>query len=127
MREPTAIATEPAGGIDVLRWPGIGAFLRWRHARSSVQLALLAVAVLLVVHGLIGPELGQRQLALLTTLGLPTAAKAEWATDDMIAVMRRDKKAAGGRMRFILPTRLGDVKLFDDVPEALVRDVLAVR
>jgi hypothetical protein len=28
-------------------------------------------------------------------------------------------------LRFILPTRLGEVKLFDDVPEALVRDVLA--
>jgi polyferredoxin len=67
MREPTSIATEPARGIDVLRWPGIGAFLRWRHARSSVQLALLAVAVLLVVHGLTGPDLAPANLSTVLT------------------------------------------------------------
>jgi 3-dehydroquinate synthase len=38
--------------------------------------------------------------------------------------MQRDKKAVGGRMRFILPTQLGKVRLFDDVPEPLVRAVL---
>ena len=53
--------------------------------------------------------------------------QAEWPTDDLIAVMRRDKKAAAGRMRFILPTRIGEVELFDDVPESLVRDVLEGR
>ena len=31
--------------------------------------------------------------------------------------MRSDKKAAGGQMRFVLPKRLGEVALFDDVPE----------
>ena len=44
-----------------------------------------------------------------------------------IAVMRRDKKAVGGQMRFILPTRIGEVKLFDGVPEPLVRAVLEDR
>jgi 3-dehydroquinate synthase len=38
--------------------------------------------------------------------------------------MRRDKKSVGGRLRFILPTRLGHVALFDDVPEAQVREIL---
>jgi 3-dehydroquinate synthase len=41
--------------------------------------------------------------------------------------MRRDKKAVAGRLRFILPTRLGEVRLFDDVPEDLVRGVLEGR
>jgi 3-dehydroquinate synthase len=38
--------------------------------------------------------------------------------------MRQDKKSLGGRMRFILPLRLGEVALFDDIPEADVRRVL---
>jgi 3-dehydroquinate synthetase len=38
--------------------------------------------------------------------------------------MRHDKKAVHGRMRFILPRRLGEVALFDDVPETDVRQVL---
>ena len=38
--------------------------------------------------------------------------------------MRTDKKAVGGRLRFVLPRRLGEVALFDDVPEDDVRQVL---
>ena len=38
--------------------------------------------------------------------------------------MRNDKKASAGRLRFVLPRRLGEAALFDDVPEADVRRVL---
>ena len=69
----------------------------------------------------------ERQRKLLETLWLPTAPLANFATDELIAVMRRDKKAVSGQMRFILPTRLGEVRLFDDVPESLVRSVLEAR
>jgi 3-dehydroquinate synthase len=104
----------------------VGGYGGWLHG-EAVAAGMVSAARLAERHGLIGPELGQRQLALLEAFGLPTTAKAEWPADEMIAVMRRDKKASGGQMRFILPTRLGEVKLFDDVPETLVRDVLAVR
>jgi len=36
--------------------------------------------------------------------------------------MYRDKKVAGGRLRFVLPDRIGHVELVDDVQE---EDVLA--
>jgi 3-dehydroquinate synthase len=39
--------------------------------------------------------------------------------------MRLDKKTVAGGLRFVLPTRLGEVKVFADVPEANVRQVLA--
>jgi 3-dehydroquinate synthase len=74
--------------------------------------------------GLVPADVTDRQVKLLTRLGLPTAALPDWPADDLIAVMRRDKKAKGGRMRFVLPTQLGHVELFDDVPERLVREVL---
>jgi 3-dehydroquinate synthase len=38
--------------------------------------------------------------------------------------MRRDKKAEAGELRFVLPTRIGEVAVYDDVPEADVRWVL---
>jgi len=41
--------------------------------------------------------------------------------------MRSDKKNVAGRMRFVLPVRLGEVKLVDDVDEQQVRAVLADR
>ena len=38
--------------IDVLQWPVIGTFLRWRHARTAFQIVLLALALLVVCDGL---------------------------------------------------------------------------
>jgi 3-dehydroquinate synthase len=73
----------------------------------------------------IGADLTRRQTELLTRFSLPTAPKRDWSIPDIIAVMRRDKKAAAGQLRFILPTRLGEVRLFGDIPEEQVREILA--
>ena len=53
--------------VDVLRWPLIGRFLRWRHARTAWQTCLLVAAVAVVLHGLLGPDLAPKNLA---TLGV---------------------------------------------------------
>jgi ferredoxin len=52
-----------AAPSDVLRWPLVGRFLRWRHARTSLQLFLLLVAAVLVLHGLFGPGVAPANLA----------------------------------------------------------------
>src|SRR5687768_14991863 len=52
---------------DVLRWPGIGTLLRWRHARSSLQLLLLLAAAGVVLHGLFGPQVAPANLATVLT------------------------------------------------------------
>lgn len=49
-------------GSDVLRWPAIGRFLRWRHARTTLQLFALLVTTVVVVHGLLGPQVAQRKI-----------------------------------------------------------------
>jgi ferredoxin len=49
--------------FDLLRAPAIGAFLRWRHARTLLQALLLAVAAVLVLHGLLGPQTAPANLA----------------------------------------------------------------
>lgn len=94
---------------------------------EAVAIGMTDAAKLAQKLGLVGADFVERQSKLLEALWLRTSPDAEFATDDLIAVMRRDKKAVGGKMRFILPTRLGEVRLFDDVPEALVRDVLEGR
>jgi len=43
---------------------------------------------------------------------------------EALEALRHDKKRAGQRLRWVLPVALGDVRLFDDVPEALVRECL---
>ncbi|HWB17550.1 MAG TPA: hypothetical protein VG538_14175 [Vicinamibacterales bacterium] len=54
-------------GTDVLRWPVVGPLLRWRHFRTTLQLVLLAVAVVIVIHGFIGPEIASANLATVLT------------------------------------------------------------
>jgi ferredoxin len=52
---------------DVFTWPVIGPALRWRHARTAAQTALLLVAVAMVVHGLVGPQLAPANLSTVLT------------------------------------------------------------
>jgi len=52
---------------DVLRWPVIGSFLRWRRARTVLQLVFLVVATAVVLHGLFGPQLAPASLATVVT------------------------------------------------------------
>jgi ferredoxin len=52
--------------FDLMRVPGVGAFLGWRHARTFLQIPLLIVGVLMILHGLLGPSLAPKNLA--TTL-----------------------------------------------------------
>jgi polyferredoxin len=52
---------------DILRWPLFGRALRWRHARTSAQVILLLVAAVIVLHGLLGPQLAPRNLATVAT------------------------------------------------------------
>jgi 3-dehydroquinate synthetase len=74
-------------------------------------------------RGLISTQLTERQQRLLARCGLPVAPD-RWACTDLVATMRSDKKALAGRLRFILPRRLGEVALYDDIPETEVRQVL---
>ena len=53
--------------MDLLRWPVVGRFLRWRHARTVMQLPLFALALAMIAHGLLGPQLAPKNLATLLT------------------------------------------------------------
>jgi 3-dehydroquinate synthetase len=43
------------------------------------------------------------------------------ALEELESAMRMDKKVAGDRLRLVLPTRIGEVEIRDDVPEEAVR------
>jgi polyferredoxin len=50
-------------GFDVLRVPLLGRFLKWRHARLSLQLPLLLLASVVIFDGFHGPQVGAMNLA----------------------------------------------------------------
>jgi len=57
----------PSRATDLLRWPLLGPLLRWRHVRAAAQIVLLAVAIVIVLHGLFGRQLAATNLATVLT------------------------------------------------------------
>ncbi|EMI52823.1 3-dehydroquinate synthase [Rhodopirellula sallentina] len=94
---------------------GYGAFLHGEAVSIGMQMA----AELSVRLGRCPAELLTRQTALLDAAGLPLRWK-DADVEKMIAVMARDKKVAHGKLRFVLPDRIGNVELVGDVPADLV-------
>lgn len=93
---------------------------------EAVAIGMVYASRLAERRGLIDKSITDRQISLLEALHLPTAlpAEAKLSTDAVVERMRLDKKAVAGSLRFVLPTRIGDVKTFGDIPESEVRAVL---
>ena len=104
----------------------IGGYGAWLHG-EAVAAGMVCASRLAELRGLIAIDVTARQIKLLQAFELPIAPKSNWPTQELIASMYRDKKTQAGRLRFVLPTRIGEVKTFDDVPESQVIEVLASR
>ena len=52
--------------LDLLSWPGLGVFLRWRHSRRLMQSVLLIVSGFIIFDGLFGPQQAPKNLATVT-------------------------------------------------------------
>ena len=48
---------------DLLTWPLLGRFLKWKHARTVMQVPVLLLTALIVFDGLLGPQLAPKNLA----------------------------------------------------------------
>jgi 3-dehydroquinate synthase len=88
---------------------------------EAVAAGMRCAARLAARLGRLDASVVDRQDALLAALDL-SIAPPEVDGQDLLRVMHRDKKAAAGRLRFILPDRIGRVELVGDVPD---EDVLA--
>jgi 3-dehydroquinate synthase len=100
----------------------VGGYGAWLHG-EAVAAGMVCASRLAQRLGLVGDDLTDRQVRLLGEFGLPTAP-GPWPADALLQAMRLDKKAVAGRLRLVLPRRLGEVALIDDVDEAEVRAVL---
>jgi hypothetical protein len=60
---PTPCSGARTPGFDLLGLPLLGRFLKWRHARLAMQLPLAALAGVMILDGLRGPQVGPMNLA----------------------------------------------------------------
>ena len=68
---PAPVEPRPAhpgsSGFDLLRVPLLGSLLRWRHARTALQLPLLILSIALILEGFFGSPLAPKNPATVLT------------------------------------------------------------
>ena len=94
----------------------------WLHG-EAVGAGMVMAADLSRRLGMIGePEVG-RVIALLKRAGLPVAQPGI-APERLLELMTLDKKAEGGRLRFVLLERIGSASIRGEVPNQLLQQTL---
>lgn len=89
----------------------LGGYGLYNHG-EAVAIGMGMAADLAVLLDRCPADLPARQDALLRRLGLPTHAEpGRFRAEDLLNLMYRDKKTAGGRLRLILPRSLGTVEV----------------
>ena len=91
---------------------------------EAISIGMICESRIAERMGMIAAEVTERQRKLLTTFGLPTCPAEGLALPDLLDAMSRDKKVADGTLHFVLPSRLGEVVLRNDVKNDDVRQVL---
>jgi len=90
------------------------------HHGEAVAVGLRAACRLAAAHcGFAG---GAAVEEALSRCGLPARAAAP--EEAVLEALGHDKKRRAGRLRWVLPVALGDVRVFDDVPDELVRRIV---
>lgn len=87
---------------------------RFLHG-EAVAIGMHAAARLAHRLGRVDAHFVARQAALLQALELPIQAPADLDRQALVEAMARDKKSVQGKLRFVLPSRLGHVELVDGV------------
>ena len=91
---------------------------------EAVSIGMLCASRLAAALGRIDVDMTRRQQAILQAVGLPVTVP-ETDPDKLLDLMMHDKKVQHGKLRFVLPDRIGHVELVDGVDPNLVRAALA--
>ena len=98
-------------------------YRRFRHG-EAIAYGMLAAADLAVARGALA-ELERQALArLIAELG-PLPAVTDLSSNDVLEVVRRDKKVVHGKLHFVIAIQIGATLTIDDVTEEELKAVLA--
>lgn len=100
----------------------ITAYTRYNHG-EAVAIGMVGAAIIARNRGLIDTDVQNRITRLLTRLGLPVSFSANDA--EVLDLLRLDKKAKSGRIRFVLPQRLGNVEIYSDISDQEILTALS--
>ena len=97
-------------------------YKKYRHG-EAVAIGMLYATRIAIDMRLADNTVFERQLSLIKRLGLPlqTGLKPE----EIVKTLYADKKVIAGRLRFILPTKIGEVIISDQVTEEMLYRILS--
>ena len=93
----------------------------------AVAIGMVAVADLAVRTGFAQPALREEIAGLLSAYGLPTAIPKTIAAESIAAFVQADKKMAGQRLFWVMPSALGKVTVTDQVDARAFLQILGLR
>jgi 3-dehydroquinate synthase len=97
-------------------------FRRWVHG-EAVSLGIAAESRLAQRLGIASEETAERQLRLLSAVGLPVKG-LEVEPMMVMDALTRDKKSRDGQVSFVFAPEIGSFRIVPDVPPAAVLEVL---
>ncbi|TAN42893.1 MAG: 3-dehydroquinate synthase [Nitrospirae bacterium] len=89
-------------------------YTRYLHG-EAVAIGMHAAARLSNVLGLMDEKQVLRIKALIEACGLPTEVPANIRDEDVLSAMQLDKKTVSGTLRFVLPEKIGSVRIQADI------------
>ncbi|HHT9104514.1 MAG TPA: 3-dehydroquinate synthase [Candidatus Wujingus californicus] len=95
---------------------------KYRHG-EAIAIGMLYATKIAVEIGLTNNKVYERQLSLIKRLGLPLTIDLK--PGDIIKTLYTDKKVVSGKLRFILPKKIGEVVISDEVTEEILYRVLS--
>lgn len=95
---------------------------QYQHG-EAVALGMRAAVDISCAQGLLKVDVAERVKTLLSNIGLPKVIE-KVRFKDIIDLMRHDKKFVGGRNRFVLALKIGQVKVVEGVPMDTINAVV---
>ncbi len=99
-------------------------YTRFLHG-EAVAVGMYLEARLALILKLIDEAQALRIKALIESYGLPSEMPVDIDAKGVLSSMQLDKKAVAGKLKFILPEKIGAVRIQKEVPEEAIREMLA--
>lgn len=90
---------------------------------ACVGIGMCAAARIAQKRDMLSAEAEKRIKRVLELYGFDTSVR-DIAEEQIYEHMGRDKKSSGGRLKFVLPAGIGEVRIFDDVTRAEIEDAV---
>jgi 3-dehydroquinate synthase len=94
---------------------------KYRHG-EAIAIGMLYATKIAIEIGLTNNKVYERQVSLIKRLGLPLTIDLK--PGDIIKMLYTDKKVISGKLRFILPKKIGEVVISDEVTEDILYKIL---